>query len=86
MLISSRYVLRIPLRYSEEQLIIGDGEVHGELPYAFFHEGARDYDPEYGRSHPSQSQSGAILGVNPETGNDKATSSDEGSQKGVKQA
>jgi ammonia channel protein AmtB len=30
-----KYVLRIPLRYNEEQLLVGDGEVHGELPYAF---------------------------------------------------
>ncbi|ETI25452.1 hypothetical protein G647_02225 [Cladophialophora carrionii CBS 160.54] len=33
--LSIKCVLRIPLRYNEDQLLIGDGEVHGELAYAF---------------------------------------------------
>ena len=44
-----KYVLRIPLRYSDEVLLIGDEEVHGELPYAFFHDGRYDYDAKYGQ-------------------------------------
>ncbi len=42
---------RIPLRYNEAQLLIGDGEVHGELPYAFFHDGHHEYDERYGKSN-----------------------------------
>ncbi|EXJ86786.1 amt family ammonium transporter [Capronia epimyces CBS 606.96] len=45
-----KYVLRIPLRYSEEQLLIGDAEVHGELPYAFFHDGLHDFNASYGQN------------------------------------
>ena len=30
-----RFVLRVPLRMSEEQLLIGDDAVHGEDAYAF---------------------------------------------------
>lgn len=30
-----KYVLRVPLRMSEEQLLIGDDAVHGEDAYAF---------------------------------------------------
>jgi Amt family ammonium transporter len=30
-----KYVLRIPLRMSEEKLLIGDDAVHGEDAYAF---------------------------------------------------
>ena len=44
-----KYVMRIPLRYSDEQLMIGDAEVHGETPYAFFHDGKHDYDSRWGR-------------------------------------
>lgn len=52
-----KYVLRIPLRYNDEQLMIGDAEVHGELPYAFFHDGKHDYDAKWGRG----SHSGASM-------------------------
>jgi ammonium transporter, Amt family len=50
-----KHVLRIPLRYSDEQLMIGDAEVHGELPYAFFHDGKHDYDAKWGRGSKSES-------------------------------
>jgi Amt family ammonium transporter len=50
-----KYVMRIPLRYSDEQLMIGDAEVHGELPYAFFHDGKHDYDAKWGRGSKSES-------------------------------
>jgi Amt family ammonium transporter len=50
-----KYVLRIPLRYTDEQLMIGDAEVHGELPYAFFHDGKHDYDAKWGRGSKSES-------------------------------
>ena len=36
-----KYVCRVPLRMSEEQLIIGDDAIHGEAAYAF-HEGFLD--------------------------------------------
>jgi len=49
-----KYVMRIPLRYNDEQLMIGDAEVHGELPYAFFHDGKHDYDAKWGRSSKSE--------------------------------
>lgn len=78
-----RYVLRIPLRYSDEQLLIGDEEVHGELPYAFFHQGKHDYDAEFGRN------TGVIAGVNPESSTgvgNKLSSSEEDVRKGAKQA
>lgn len=82
-----KYVLRIPLRYSDEQLLIGDQEVHGELPYAFFHEGKHDYDAQWRR--PSNHSHEVHDGVDPETGGVKsptdASSSDDGI-KGVKQA
>lgn len=38
-----RYVLRIPLRMSDEQLEIGDDAVHGEEAYALFFEGERSH-------------------------------------------
>lgn len=37
-----KYVLRIPLRMSEEQLAIGDDAIHGEVAYSF------DFDVEVG--------------------------------------
>lgn len=81
-----KYVLRVPLRYSEEQLLVGDQEVHGELPYAFFHEGKHDYDAQWRRpSYHSQVHDG----VDPETGGvrspPEAPSSDDGN-KSMKQA
>lgn len=72
-----KYILRIPLRYSEAQLLIGDAEVHGELPYAFFHDGRHEYDHKYG-----QPQTPTLKGVDPELGplnNPPASTSDEGS-------
>ena len=50
-----KYVLRVPLRYSDEVLMIGDAEIHGELPYAFFHDGKHDYDAKWGRGSVSGS-------------------------------
>ena len=43
-----KYVLRVPLRYNEEILLVGDEAIHGEIPYAFFHDGKHDYDAKYG--------------------------------------
>lgn len=59
--------------------MIGDAEVHGEMPYAFFHEGKHDYDAHYGRPHE---------GVDPELGHagPHTGSSEEDSRKGDKQA
>ena len=73
-----KYVLRIPLRMSEEHLEIGDDAVHGEEAYALFFEGQRSH--VYGDMGPSMSaesragmQSGPILGMPPT----KATSDEE---------
>jgi ammonium transporter, Amt family len=38
-----QYVLRIPLRMSDEQLMVGDDAVHGEEAYALFFEGERSH-------------------------------------------
>lgn len=38
-----KYVLRIPLRMSEEDLLVGDDAVHGEEAYALFFEGERNH-------------------------------------------
>lgn len=38
-----KYVLRIPLRMSEEHLMVGDDAVHGEEAYALFFEGERSH-------------------------------------------
>ena len=73
-----KYVLRIPLRYSEDALLIGDQEVHGEMPYAFFHDGRYEYDSKYG-----QSSGGVIHGTDPEAG--RSESSDDPSDKIQKQ-
>ena len=73
-----KYVLRIPLRYNEEQLLIGDGEVHGELPYAFFHDGRHDYDEKYGRPDP------VLAGQDPEQGVGSGEGSSSGSGNGQK--
>jgi ammonium transporter, Amt family len=54
-----KYVLRIPLRMPEADLLIGDDAIHGEEAYAFYHDGEktllhgdwernRSIDPEYG--------------------------------------
>ncbi|KAJ6127133.1 ammonium transporter [Penicillium sp. IBT 18751x] len=38
-----QYVLRIPLRLNERQLLVGDDAVHGEEAYALFFEGERSH-------------------------------------------
>lgn len=38
-----QYVLRIPLRMNERQLLVGDDAVHGEEAYALFFEGERSH-------------------------------------------
>ena len=38
-----QYVLRIPLRMSDEHLMVGDDAVHGEEAYALFFEGERSH-------------------------------------------
>jgi ammonium transporter, Amt family len=58
-----KYVLRVPLRYDEDTLLIGDEAIHGEIPYAFFHDGKHDYDAKYGQPNP-----GVLQGHDPEGG------------------
>jgi Amt family ammonium transporter len=36
-----KYVLRIPLRMSDADLLIGDDAIHGEEAYAFYHDGQK---------------------------------------------
>jgi len=80
-----KYVLRIPLRYNEDQLLIGDGEVHGELPYAFFHDGQHDYNEHYGRPSIDEERADRILeGV--EHGVNGESASGESAPKTTKQA
>ena len=79
-----KYVLRIPLRYNEEQLLIGDGEVNGELPYAFFHDGRHDYDRNYGQAPSLRGHDGVMQGQDPESG--RSGSSDNSGDKIAKQA
>lgn len=38
-----QYVLRIPLKMQEQQLLVGDDAVHGEEAYALFFEGERSH-------------------------------------------
>lgn len=38
-----KYVLRIPLRMSDDHLMVGDDAVHGEEAYALFFEGERSH-------------------------------------------
>lgn len=38
-----KYVLRIPLRMSDEHMMVGDDAVHGEEAYALFFEGERSH-------------------------------------------
>jgi Amt family ammonium transporter len=38
-----KFVLRIPLRLNEQQLMVGDDAVHGEEAYALFFEGERSH-------------------------------------------
>lgn len=39
-----KYVLRIPLRMTDEHLLIGDDAIHGEEAYALFYEGQRGHE------------------------------------------
>lgn len=48
-----KYVLRIPLRMSEEVLLIGDDAIHGEEAYALFFESQRSHYPEDSGNSPS---------------------------------
>ena len=43
-LLGIRFILRIPLRYSEEILLIGDDAIHGEAAYEFEHVPMLDRD------------------------------------------
>lgn len=38
-----KYVLRVPLRLNEQELLVGDDAVHGEEAYALFFEGERSH-------------------------------------------
>lgn len=53
-----KYVLRIPLRMTEEHMEIGDDAVHGELAYAIFYEGQHSHiEGDFGRSPTREKES-----------------------------
>lgn len=59
-----KYVLRIPLRMTEEHMEIGDDAVHGELAYAIFYEGQHSHIPgDYGRSPTREQGDGSFTGI-----------------------
>lgn len=58
-----KYVLRIPLRMSEEHLAVGDDAIHGEEAYALFYEGQRDHFAREDYESGIDSRSGVITGV-----------------------
>jgi Amt family ammonium transporter len=55
-----KYVLRIPLRLNEQQLLVGDDAVHGEEAYALFFEGERSHIS----LHTTGFESGHIIDTN----------------------
>lgn len=59
-----KHVLRIPLRMTEEHLLIGDDAIHGEEAYALFYEGQRTHEhkDDYGESG-YDARSGVITGI-----------------------
>ena len=63
-----KYVLRIPLRMSEDKLLIGDDAIHGEDAYAFG-------DAPNAMVHPistnEDSEFGVIEGQSPGNGEDE---------------
>ena len=66
-----KYVLRIPLRMSDEQLLIGDYSMHGEEAYVFgegtsaFVNGPLRGKETHGAAM-GEDQAGIIMGKNPE--------------------
>ena len=72
-----KYVCRVPLRMSDEDLAVGDFAIHGEEPYTFEYYN-RAYRTVAGYGHPPTRASGsgfrgdgaedAILGADPERG------------------
>ena len=57
-----KYALRVPLRMSEEQLLVGDFAVHGEEPYVF---GEPPASLGYNRGEKGDLEAGVILGRTP---------------------
>ncbi|MCJ1311426.1 Ammonium transporter 3 member 2 [Agyrium rufum] len=61
-----KYVLRIPLRMSEEHLEIGDAAVHGEEAYAFFGDGRRYiFHGDLRHEHDIEGEAGVLAGQAP---------------------
>jgi len=74
-----KYVLRIPLRMSEEHLQIGDDAIHGEEAYALFYDGQRNLtDSDYNSSRSvADSQSGILIGKSIGLGNGSSKKDEE---------
>lgn len=66
-----RYVLRIPLRMSEEKLRIGDDAIHGEEAYAFgdMPSAIHRHSQEVARGN-DDAELGVIQGESPANGDD----------------
>jgi len=67
-----KYVLRIPLRMSEEKMRIGDDAVHGEEAYAFgdMPSPIHRHSQEVARDH-EDAELGVIQGESPANGDDE---------------
>jgi Amt family ammonium transporter len=65
-----KYVLRVPLRMSDEDLELGDDAIHGEEAYAIFHDGQRTMiHPDEDRSRPADVEQGVAVELSSPTDN-----------------
>lgn len=83
-----KYVCRVPLRMSEEELLIGDDAIHGEEAYAFFYDGQRSHihgdtgrSPTYG-----DGEMGFIMGQHPNIGGPSGVLHDNGNEIGKEES
>lgn len=73
-----KYVCRVPLRMSDEQLEIGDFAIHGEEPYTFEY-----YNRNYRKMHVGYTHDGKMTGTDDEeklggSGGDHSSNGHEG--------
>ncbi|CZR64158.1 related to Ammonium transporter 3 member 2 [Phialocephala subalpina] len=77
-----KFVLRVPLRMTQEQLDIGDYAVHGEEPYTFAHYNIKHPRPPLMRRRTTkktdeeESRGAVLMGTNPADTVEKAPSSE----------
>jgi Amt family ammonium transporter len=76
-----KYVCRVPLRMSQEQMEVGDYAIHGEEPYTFAHYNIKHPTPPLMRRRTTKkgdeeaSKGGVLMGKDPAVTVDKAPSS-----------